>query len=55
MDEDCSLDAVGDEGNATHDVGDQLGTSQRISLHLLLVELNLEVDEVRLMRLEIFL
>ena len=51
MDKDGSLDAVGDERNATHDVGDQFGTSEWISLHLLLIELNLEVDEVRLMGL----
>ena len=55
LDKDGSLDAVGDEGDATHDVGDQFGSSKWISLHLLLVELNLEVDEVRLMGLQVFL
>ena len=48
MDEDGTLDAVGDECNAAHDVGDELCPPQRITLHLFVIEIYLEVDEVRL-------
>ena len=52
LEQHCSLDHIGDEGDATHDVGDQFGTSERVVLHLVTEEVYLEVDEVRLVLIE---
>ena len=48
-----TLDGVGDECNAAHDVGYQLSSAQGIPLHLLVIEVDLEVDEVRLVLIQI--
>ena len=48
----CSLDHIGDEGDATHDIRDELGSTKRVVLHLVTEEVYLEVDEVRLVLIE---
>ena len=52
LEQHCSLDHIRDEGNATHDVGDELGSTKRVMLHLITEEVYLEVDEVRLVLIE---
>ena len=48
-----TLDGIGDECDAAHDVGYQLSSAQGIALHLLVIEVDLEVDEVRLVLIQI--
>ena len=48
-----TLYGVGDECDAAHDVGYQLSSAQGIPLHLLVIEVDLEVDEVRLVLIQI--
>ena len=49
LDEYCSLYGIRDESNATHNICNQLSTPQGITCHLLSKEVDLEVDEVRLL------
>ena len=48
-----TLDGVGDECDAAHDVGYQLSSAQGIPLHLLVIKVDLEVNEVRLVLIQI--